>query len=225
MQLAVSAGIIVLFLACRHAAVRWRAPAWASPVLGAALLTGGLLWLAKVPVARFEDGAMPLRWALSPAIVALGGVVWRERGVVRAQAWPLGIAVAGGTAVGVGSALWLARMLGLGALLRAALATKTVSTPFAVAVAMRVGGPVPLAAALAVLTGVVGAVTVPPLLRCLGLRGAATTGIAIGVSSHLVGTDALGRHDRRAAAWSAVAMVLAGVLAALLLPLLWARLP
>ncbi len=218
---AACAGIIAVFLLARRLSAAIGGPPWASPVLAAALAVALLLWLADVPVLVFEDYARPLRWALSPAIVALGAVVHRNRGVVRAQAGALCFAVAGGTTVGVLTAVGMAHALGLGPMLTAALATKTVSTPFAVAVAERVGGPVPLAAALAVLTGVVGAVTVPPLLVLLGIRGSATTGIAMGQSSHLVGTDALTRRDGRASAWSAVTMVLAGVLASVLLPLMW----
>lgn len=222
LMMAVTCGfVIALFLLARRAARAIGGPPWASPVLAAALGIGVLLWASGTPVAVFEDYAQPLRWALSPAIVALGAIVHRNRGTVRAQARPLLIAVAGGTGVGVLTAVGLARALHLGPLLTAALTTKTVSTPFAVAVAERVGGPVPLAAALAVLTGVVGAVTVPPLLHALRIRGSATTGIAMGQSAHLVGTDALTRRDPRAAAWSAVTMVLAGMLAAVVLPLAW----
>ena len=218
---AVCGGVIVLFLLARRLSATVGGPPWASPVLAAALAVAALLWLAGIPVPVFEDYARPLRWALSPAIVALGAVVHRNRGVVRAQAGALCFAVAGGTTIGVVAAVGMARALGLGPLLTAALTTKTLSTPFAVAVAERVGGPVPLAAALAVLTGVVGALIVPPLLGLLGIRGSATTGIAMGQSSHLVGTDALTRRDGRAASWSAVTMVLAGILASVLLPLLW----
>lgn len=213
--------VIALFLLARRAARTIGSPPAASPVLAAALCIAALLWLIGMPVGVFEDYARPLRWALSPAIVALGAVVHRNRGVVQAQARPLVIAVVGGTLTGVLTAVGMARALHLGPLLTAALTTKTVSTPFAVAIAARVGGPVPLAAALAVLTGVVGAVTVPPLLAALRIRGAATTGIAMGQSSHLVGTDALARRAPSAASWSAVTMVLAGMLASVLLPLAW----
>jgi len=220
--IAATCGIVIaLFLLARRAARAIGSPPWASPVLATALGVGGLLWAIGMPIAVFEEYARPLRWALSPALVALGAIVHRDRGIVRAQAWPLAVAVTGGTGIGVLTATAMARALNLGPLLTAALATKTVSTPFAVAIAERVSGPVPLAAALAVLTGVVGAVIVLPLLGLLGIRGAATTGIAMGQSAHLVGTDALTRRDPRAAAWSAVTMVLAGMLAAVLLPLAW----
>lgn len=213
--------VVAIFLAARRVAARFGSPAWASPVLITAFAVGLLLWLAGQPLAVFTERTAPLRWLLGPAIVSLGAVIHARRGLVRAQALPLAVAVAGGSAVGVASALGFARLLGIDSLLTTALATKSFSTPFAVAIATRVGGPVPLAAALAALTGIVGAVAVPPLLRLLRIRGSATIGVAMGQSSHIVGTDSLNRRDPHAAAWSAVTMVLAGVLAAVVLPLVW----
>ena len=217
----VCGGVVLLFLAARALSARLGNPPWASPVLIAALAVGVLLWATAVPVADFETASAPLRAALGPAIVALGVFVHRGRAVIVAQPVPLLVAVIGGTTTGVISAVGLAHLVGLTPLLTQAVATKTLSTPFAVAVATSVGGPVPLAAALAVLTGVIGALLVPPLLRAVRVRGAAASGVAIGVAAHLVGTDWLTRRDPRAAGFSAVAMVLVGLLAAVALPLVW----
>ena len=86
-----------------------------------------------------------------------------------------------------------------------------------------VGGPIGLAAALSVATGVVGALTIPPLFDRLGVTGAAR-GLGIGVAAHIVGTDWLTRRDPRAGGLAALALVLAGLVAAVLLPLVWGRL-
>ncbi len=218
---AVCLGVILAFLLARRLTGALGSPTLASPVLVAALGVAGLLWLADLPVAHFESLAQPLVMLLGPAIVGLAAVVHRQRALIAAQPGPLLVAVVGGTSVGIASAVGLAHACGLGPLLTAGLATKTLSTPFAVAVATRTGGAVPLAAALAVLTGVVGSVLVPLLLRAARVRGSAASGIAMGQAAHLVGTDWLTRRDARAAAWSSVTMVLAGVVAVLALPLLW----
>ena len=218
---AVSLGVPLIFTGVRHLTARLGAPAALSPVLLAALVVGALLWAGRMPVARFEALAWPLRWALGPAIVALAAVVHAARAALRARLGALLVAVTGGTLIGIASALLMARALGLAPLLTTALATKTVSTPFAILIAARLGGPVGLAAALAVFTGVVGAVLVPPLLRGCGIRGSAATGLAVGVAAHIVGTDALQRRDPAAAAFAGGATVLAGTVAAVVLPLVW----
>lgn len=218
---AANAAVLLAFVVGRRLSALAGHPPLLSPVMIAAALVLGGCWLAHVEVARFEELAWPLRWLLGPAIVALGAVVHAARAALRAQLGKLLVAVAGGTTVGVLSAAGLARLAGLDQMLATALVTKTVSTPFAVLIQTRVGGPVALGAAMAVLTGVLGAIIVPAVLRAARLQGSATSGIAIGVSSHLVGTDWVSRRDPRAAAFAGGATVIAGVLASALLPLLW----
>ena len=217
----VSVGVIAAFLLARRLADRFGNSPLLSPVAMAAIFVAIVLAVTGTPVVRFVALASPLHWALGPAIVALGAVVHGNRVALRSQAVALGLAIAGGIVIGVGSSLLLARALGLGPELTAATLTRTLSTPFAILIQTRVGGPVSLAAAFAVVAGVAGAIVLPPLFALLRLRGAATTGIATGIASHLVGTDSVGRRDAKAGAFAGTAMVVAGVLASVVLPLLW----
>ncbi len=210
--------VIAAFEAARRLSARLGNPPWASPVLVAALVAGALLALLHVPVAMFVAASLPLRWLLGPALVALALVIDSNRAALRSGAVAVFVAISGGVAVGIGSALGLAKLLGLGPALRSAVAVKTLSTPFAVAIMTSVGGPVALAAALAVVTGVVGAVLVPLMFDALRLKSRAARALGMGVSSHIVGTDWLTRRDASAGGLSALAMVVAGTLAALLLP-------
>lgn len=219
--LAVNASVLMAFLLGRRLSAIAAHPPMLSPVMVAATLVLAGCWIAKLDVARFETLTWPLRWALGPAIVALGAVVHAARVSLRAQLGKLLVAVAGGTAVGLVMAVGLARLSGLDTVITTALITKTVSTPFAVLIQTRAGGPVAMAAAFAVLTGVIGAIVVPLALKAARLQGSATWGIAIGVSSHLVGTDWLSRRDPRGAAFAGGATVIAGALAAALLPFVW----
>ncbi len=218
------AAVLLLFAAARWLSGRLGHPPWASPVLVAALAMAALLAAFAIPVARFEAAAMPLRWLLGPALVALAQVVFGNRDLIRRDAVPLLVAVTGGTIVGLASAWGLAVACGLTPLLRAAVTTKTVATPFSVAIMAAAGGPQSLAAALSVLTGVTGALLVPPFLGAIGVKGPVARALGLGVSAHVVGTDWLTRRDARAGATAALAFVLAGVVAALAVPPLWARL-
>jgi putative effector of murein hydrolase len=197
-------------------------PPWASPVVVTALGVVLALWLLGVPVARYMTAVAPLRWMLGPALVALALVIEGNRSLLRAEPGPVAIAIIGGAMVGMGSALLLAKLAGLDALLKA-LATKSVTAPFVVALMRSLGGPVGLAAALSVLTGVIGALTIPPLFDRLRITGAGR-GLGIGVAAHIVGTDWLTRRDPKAGGLAALALVLAGLVAAAVLPMVWGRL-
>ena len=214
------AAVLVCFAAARGLSARLGHPPWASPVLVTALAMIGVLAALGVPLAQFNATTAPLRWLLGPALVALALVIDSNRDRLHAQAGPVLAAVTGGTLVGLVSAVAMARVAGIDGVLRQALVTKTVTTPFTVAIMTRVDGPVALAAALSVLTGVVGALLVPALFRRLRIGGAAQA-LGIGVSSHIVGTDWLTRRDSASGGLSALAFVITGLIMAVGVPLLW----
>jgi putative effector of murein hydrolase len=213
--------VLAGFAAARWLSARFGHPPWASPVLTTALAIVAGLAATGVPLADFAAATAPLRWLLGPALVALALVIDGNRALLRAQAGPVLVAVVGGALVGLGSAVGLARLLGIDDVIVAALATKTVTTPFTVAIMTRVEGPVALAAALSVLTGVVGALLVPPLFARLGVIDPVARGLGLGVSAHIVGTDWLTRRDRRGGGFAALAFVVTGLVAALVVPLAW----
>ncbi|WP_144859793.1 LrgB family protein, partial [Micrococcus luteus] len=84
------------------------------------------------------------------------------------------------------------------------------------------GGIVSLAAVLPVLTGVLGAVLAPWVLDRLRVRDPRVRGLAIGVSSHGIGTARALAEGPKTGAFSALAMACSGVLTALLAPLVLA---
>jgi putative effector of murein hydrolase len=172
--------VLLGFAAARALSARLGHPPWASPVLVTAVVAMVGLAMTGVPLDDFQSATAPLRWLLGPALVALALVVDGNRSLLKAQALPVLAAVSGGALIGLGSAVALARLVGIDGVLRAALVTKTVTTPFTVAIMTRVGGPVALAAALSVLTGVVGALLVPLVFDRLGVRGSAARALGLG---------------------------------------------
>jgi putative effector of murein hydrolase len=217
-------GVLLAFAGARRLAAWAGNPPWANPVLLAALVVALVLELIGMPVGRFLTLAMPLRWLLAPALVALALVVDGNRALLQARALPLLLAVAGGGGIGVATAWAMARALRLDGVLLQAVTTKTVSTPFALSIMNAVGGPAALAAALAVLTGVIGALLLPPAFDRIGLVDPDARALGTGVAAHLIGTEALARSDPRSGGLSALAMVLTGTLVALVLPMTWSRL-
>ncbi len=217
----ISVAVLVAFVAVVAVSRRLGWPAALSPVVLTALAIGGVLAATGTPIQRFRDLSHPLGLLLGPAIVALGAGVHDNRRVLAAAGRPLAVAVVVGATVGVASAVLLARVLGLAPLLRAATVTRTVTTPFAILVQTRVGGPVTLAAGIAVVMGVVGTILLPTLLNLLRLRDRAALGTAVGVAAHIVGADAVGRHDAVAGSFAGAALVGTGIVVALIVPPLW----
>lgn len=220
-SLAVCAAVVAAFLLARRLAARGGHHPLLNPILLAAAFVGLGLWAVGLPLDRFAELSRPLRWLLGPAIVALGHLIWAQRATLQASAGPLLLAIGAGSLTGITSAVSLARYLGLDTTLEHALAPKSSMSAFAIALMERLGGSPELAAGIVIVTGIVGAILLPPLLTRLKLDDPETMGVAVGQAAHIVGTDALARRDAKAAAFSGLAMALAGLATALLLPLLW----
>ncbi len=212
---------LLAFFAARALSRRAGGHPLANPVLWAAVLVGAILWALSIRVDDYVLAARPLMNVLDLAIVALGHVLVTHLAGRMKLLLPVLGALAVGIGVGIGSAILGARLFGLPVDFVQALSVKTVSSGFAIAIMERLDGPPPLAAGLVITTGMVGALTIPPLLKRLGWDDDDALGLGTGMAAHIVGTDALVRTRPAAGAMAALAMAIAGLLAALVLPWLW----
>ncbi len=177
----------------------------------AALVRGG--WLdAEV----YRRGAAPLNFLLGPAVVALGAGL-DEHGAILARqpARKIG-AVLLGALSGALSAGSLARLGGAPRELVATLVPKSVTSPIAMGVSARLGGYPELTALIVIGVGALGAVLGPPLLAALGVRDKVAIGLALGASSHALGTARAGEIGPEEGAASSVGLALTGAVTALL---------
>ena len=193
---------------------------WANPVLWTVLALATLLWVSATPYPTYFSGAQFIHFLLGPAVVALGWPLWqrrqqlRQRGVALLLASLVGGLAAASSAVAIGWALDLPQEV-----LRS-LAPKSVTAPVAMGIAEQLGGVPALAAVMAVLTGLVGAVSGKYLLDLLRISAPEVRGFAMGTVSHGIGAARAMQVHPEAGAYAGLALGLQVLLASLLLPLL-----
>jgi putative effector of murein hydrolase len=198
---------------------------WANPVLWTVLALAGLLTLSGTPYPTYFAGAQFIHFLLGPAVVALGWPLWQRRQQLRRQGWALLAAAAAGGSAAAASAVALGWALDLPAEVLRSLAPKSVTAPVAMGIAQQLGGIPALAAALAVLTGLVGALSGKYLFDALGIRSPVLRGFALGTAAHGIGAARALQVHPDAGAYAGLALGLQVVLAALLMPLLARWLP
>jgi predicted murein hydrolase (TIGR00659 family) len=187
-----------------------------APIVSAPASLIALLLVTGTDAAAYEAGARPLSWLLGPATVALAVPLYRQRALLRLHARAVLLSVAAGAAVGLASAVLLARALGLPEVVVRSLAPKSVTTPMAMPISEHLGGVPQLTAAIVVLCGVLGMLFGPALLDLLRVRQPLARGLAMGTASHGAGTARALEDGPTQGAASGVAMVIAGVVTALL---------
>jgi len=213
---------ISVYVATQWAYQRLDHAPWANPVLWTVLALATLLTLTGTPYPTYFSGAQFIHFLLGPAVVALGWPLWQRRQQLRQRgAALLAAALAGGLAAAA-SAVAIGWALGLPAEVLRSLAPKSVTAPVAMGIAEQLGGIPALAAALAVLTGLVGAISGKYLFNALGISSPAVRGFALGTASHGIGAARAMQVHPDAGAYAGLALGLQVVLASLLMPMLGA---
>ncbi|MCP8463963.1 LrgB family protein [Pseudomonas sp. ZM23] len=189
------------------------------PVLVSMLIVIGVLLACGIDYAEYSASAKVLTILLGPATVALAVPLFLNLRRIRQLFWPtlITLLVAGLFATGLGIGLgWL---FGVDHEMLMSLAPKSVTSPIAMLVASQIGGVAALAAVFVLITGVLGAILGPELLRRVGVHHPAAQGMALGMTAHAVGTSRALQEGEECGAFAALAMSLMGVATAVLLPL------
>lgn len=196
------------------------------PLANPVVIAAGLLILVLVATGtRYQtyfEGAQFVHFLLGPATVALGVPLWRNRARVAANLAPMCAALVAGSLTAIGSAAAIGWAFGAPGPIIASLSTKSTTAPIAMAITESLGGIPALAAVLVVMTGILGAVIVTPLMNAMGVTDFAARGFAVGIASHGIGTARAFQVSEEAGTFAGVAMGLNGALTAtvfLLLPL------
>jgi putative effector of murein hydrolase len=166
----------------------------------------------------YEQGGQLLSFFLGPVVVGLAVPLFYHFHTMKKQFITLLIAITLGSLTTVGIALALTHYwIGID-IITTTMASKSVTTPVAVAISEKTGGIPALAAAFVIVTGIIGAAIIPALLKTFHLDSPQATGIALGTCAHAVGTSRAIELGQEYAAYSAMAMTLTAGLHALLLP-------
>ena len=211
---------VIAYVAADALHRRLRRNPLANPVLVAVAIILVVLAASRTPYESYFAGAQFVHFLLGPATVALAVPLHRELARMRARAFGLAVALIAGSTTAVVTAVGVARLAGASRASLLSLAPKSTTTPVAMGIAEKLGGLPSLTAALVIVTGIVGAIVGPPLLRRMRVHDQAAQGFGLGVASHGIGTAAAFGVGERAGAFSGLAMGLNALVTALLAPAL-----
>ncbi len=211
---------VLAYLCADAVARRLGNPPWANPVLISVLLIAPVLWFTQTNYATYFEGAQFIHFLLGPATVALALPLWDNRDTIRKSVAPILLALLAGSIVAAGSAILLARAFGLPSEVILSLAPKSTTAPVALGISEAVGGLPALTAVLVILTGIIGAMTVTPLMNLLQIQDWRARGFAVGVAAHGIGTARAFQVNPVAGAYAGIAMALNALLTSLIVPVL-----
>lgn len=216
-------GVMLTLLAYRLAELLYRRSRFIlfNPVAVSIVCIILLLKICNIPYQDYQNGGRMILFLLGPSVVALAVPLYQRRQEILKRKLPILLGIVAGAFSSIVSAAGIAWFLGGSHQVVLSLVPKSVTTPIAIGITEKIGGIVPLTAALVVLTGCLGAICGPEFCRLIGIRSKAAMGLAVGTASHGIGTARLLGEDRFSGAIAGLAIGLNGLATALLVPLLW----
>ena len=179
------------------------------------LFTSGLLIILlvvlRIPEADYQKGGSWLTFVLGPATIALGVPIYKYADQIRRSWRPILTGIAAGVICGCISTGIMVLLLGGTDELLWTLMPKSATTPVSMEVSRLYGGYPELTAVLTVLTGLAGSLMGSWLLRSCGIKDETAIGVAIGTTSHGIGTARVLKDSEWMGAVSGFSMGISGI--------------
>lgn len=178
-----------------------------------------LLVIFNIPYDTYQDGAKYISFWVAPATVALAIKLERNYQYLRANY----LAIIVGIIVGVVfhslfifSVAWVYKfhpdMI-------VSLLPKSVTTAIAVGISESSGGIGPMTVALVALTGIIGSIIGPTILKVLKITEPVAQGTALGAGAHAMGTSRAIEMGEVQGAMGGLAIIVTGIVMVLMMPI------
>ena len=187
-----------------------------NPLLIAIVLVVGVLLVFRIPYEDYNAGGEIISLFLAPATACLAVGIYSKLAVLKKYWLPILVGAVAGSASSMLSVYALCRLLGLDEQLTVSLIPKSVTTPIAVGIVESAGGLTPITVVAVIVTGILGAILAPTMIRLFRISDSVAAGLAIGACSHAVGTSKAVELGEVEGAMSGLAIGVCGVVTVVL---------
>ena len=187
-----------------------------NPLIIAIVLTSGVLLIFRIPYESYNEGGEIINMFLAPATACLAVAIYTKIEMLKQYWLPIVVGCTAGSAASMLSVYGLCRLFGLDGSLTVSLLPKSVTTPIAVSIAEPAGGMVPITVVAVIGTGILGSIIAPFLIRIFRVNDPVAAGLAIGASSHAVGTSKAIELGEVEGAMSGLAIGICGIITVLI---------
>ncbi|MCA1361006.1 LrgB family protein [Bradyrhizobium sp. IC3069] len=189
-----------------------------NPVLHAMWIIGLFLLLTGTSYTTYFAGAQFVHFLLGPATVALAVPLYENRKLVAAAIVPMLTALVAGSVTAVTSVVLLAEAAGLPLETILSLAPKSLTAGVAMGISETLHADPSVTAVAVILTGIMGAIIVTPLMNWTGIIDFRARGFAAGIAAHGIGTARAFQVDEIAGVFSSLGMGLNALVTSFLVP-------
>ena len=196
---------------------KWVKTSLFNPLFISSLLIILILSLLKIEYSEYNQSAQWLHFMLTPATIVLAVPLYQQFKLLQEHALVIFLGVLSGVIASLISVYLLSLLFGLDQTMLITLLPKSITAAIAIGVAEEYQGIVTITVAAVIITGITGNVIAEPVCKFFRIKNPIAKGIAIGTSSHVVGTSKAMEMGEVEGAMSSLAIVVAGLTTVILL--------
>ena len=186
--------------------------AFLNPLLISIIFVIGVVMLCGVDYESYENSAQYLSYLLTPATVCLAVPLYQQMTLLKKNLAAVACGILAGVLASLGSVLLLAFLFGLEHDVYITLLPKSITTAIGMGVSEELGGLVTITVAVIIVTGVIGNVIGEAVCKLFRIYEPIAKGLALGTSSHAIGTAKALEMGEVEGAMSSLAIAVAGLL-------------
>lgn len=183
-----------------------------NPLLVSVIVTILVLVAGKVDYDVYYEGAKYLSWFLTPATVCLAIPLYEQITLLKKNLMAVIVGITTGVLTSLMTVFLLSLLMGLSHQEYVTLLPKSITTAIGMGVSEELGGYVTITVAVIVITGVLGNILAEPVCKLFRITEPIARGVAIGSSSHAIGTAKAMEMGEIEGAMSSLSIAVAGIL-------------
>ncbi len=183
-----------------------------NPLLISIAVTILVLVLGNIDYEVYNQGTKYLSWLLTPATVCLAIPLYEEVSLLKHNFKAVIAGIITGVITSLSTVFVLAYIMGLSHAEYVTLLPKSITTSIGMGISEELGGYVTITVAVIIITGILGNILAEPICKLFKITEPIAKGIAIGSSSHVVGTAKAMEMGKIEGAMSSLSIAVAGIL-------------
>lgn len=183
-----------------------------NPYVIAILSIIGFLKIFGIPYESYAEGASVIQMFLASLTACLAVSIYSEIKILKKYAIPILVGCGTGSLASMGSIYVMCQLFQMEEWMTISLLPKSVTTSIAIGISNAHGGLESITVFAVVFSGILGSILSPFLIKIFKIREPVAVGLAIGASSHAVGTSRAFEIGQIQGAMSSLSMGICGIM-------------
>lgn len=182
-----------------------------NPLVISGACTIGVLLAFKIPYSVYISGAKYISYFMTPATVCLAVPLYEQINLLKKNAGAIFAGIISGVTISAVQILVFALIFNFSHKEYVTFLPKSITTPIGMGMSEKLGGYVSITVAIIIITGIIGNILAEPVCKLLHIKNPIAKGVAIGTSSHALGTAKAIEMGEIEGAMSGLSIAVAGV--------------